>query len=166
MKRLRVGLIGCGHISATHLKSWARTRGSRVQGVFDLDADQARAQARRFGVPKVYPDIDSLLSGCDVVDVCTPPQTHEELIHRVLDAGRHLVIEKPIVTELRAWERIRERYRQADTQLCVIHNVKFAHSVQTARRWLTEGRLGELLSVDWNFLTTRKSPTQERFLHG
>ena len=53
MTRLRVGLIGCGHISTTHLKSWALARGCCVQGVFDVDVDQAAAQALRFAVPEL-----------------------------------------------------------------------------------------------------------------
>ena len=163
MKELQVGLVGCGHISVTHLKAWAMTRGSRVRGVFDVDSERARARARSFGIPQVYEDVDQLLAECDVVDVCTPPQTHEGLIDRVLAAERHLAIEKPIVTEIGAWERIRERLAQTRTKLCVIHNLKFTHAIQTTRRWIEEGRLGEVLSLDWSFLT---SPSGDRMLVG
>ena len=158
---LNVGLVGCGHISAAHLRGWRRAAGCRVSGLFDLDAALASRRARGFGVPRVHDDLDRLISTSDVVDVCTPPATHAEIAGRTLRAGRHLLIEKPLVTELSEWEALLEVAAGSSAVITVVHNIKFAHGVQVARRWLDEGRIGRLIRLSRRFLT---SPERDRML--
>lgn len=158
---LRVGLVGCGHISAAHLRGWRKAADCEVTGLFDLDGTVAAARARQFAVPRVHHDLDRLIAESDVVDVCTPPTTHARIALATLRAGRHLLIEKPLVTELREWEELLAAADDSPGVITVVHNIKFARAVQVARRWLEEGRIGELTRLNRRFLT---SPEGDRML--
>lgn len=159
----RVGLVGCGHIAPSHLRGWGRTRGGKVAGVFDLDRPLATRLARRFGVDKVYGDLDELLAGSDVVDICTPPRSHAAILTSAIEAGRQVVIEKPVVVDVVEWDELGERIRAAGLELAVAHHIKFSRSFRKCKRWLDQGRIGRLLRIDWQFLTSRET---DRMLTG
>ena len=100
MSPLRVGLVGAGHISATHLRGWRQAQGCSVFSILDRDSSAAEARAQQFKVGRVCTTLDELIADSDIVDICTPPQSHYALAAEVVKAGKHLVIEKPIVTEV------------------------------------------------------------------
>jgi len=162
-KKYRVGLVGCGHIASSHLRGWRQARGSSVCGVFDLNRDLAVELATRFGIPMVYQSLEELLESCDVVDICTPPQTHAGILTRVLEAGRLPVIEKPVVVDLADWATLASKIRADGVELAVAHHLKFTRSFQRCKRWLDEGRIGHVLRIDWHFLTSRET---DRMLTG
>lgn len=162
MSEQRVGVIGCGLISAAHLKAWRAQEGFALGGIFDLDQALATKRSREFDVP-VMASLEALLERCDVVDVCTPPQTHARLATAALAAGRHVVMEKPVVTRVEDWTAIRESLRTSGAKLAVIHNLKFLHSVQEAKRWVDDGRIGEPIRIQREFMT---SPSTDRMLVG
>ncbi|MEZ4362732.1 MAG: Gfo/Idh/MocA family oxidoreductase [Kofleriaceae bacterium] len=163
MNKHRVGIIGCGKISSAHLKAWRRIAGFSVGGVFDVNRALAEERAKEFSVDRVFGTLDELLAECDVVDVCTPPQTHAAISRQVLTAGRHLLIEKPVVTEVADWDSLVELVKRSPGKLAVIHNLKFAQSVRTAKQWVDQGRIGDVLRIQREFLT---SPSTDRMLVG
>jgi predicted dehydrogenase len=160
MTRLTVGLVGCGHISATHLRAWSKISDVRVRGVSDSNRDLAQQRARQFGVG-AYDHLERMLDECDVIDVCTPPRTHATLAGEVIGRGRHLLVEKPLVTEVEQWDRLRQLLSGSAGRLAVIHNLKFSTGIRLARRWIDEGRIGRVLRIDRQFLT---DPASDRML--
>ncbi|MDQ3339372.1 MAG: Gfo/Idh/MocA family oxidoreductase [Myxococcota bacterium] len=163
MSELSVGLVGCGVISEAHLDAWKRTPGFKVKGVLDTNREQAEARAKQFNIDRVYTHLDELIADCAVVDVCTPPASHAKIAERALSNQRHLVMEKPMVTEVGDWERMAKLVRGTSTRIAVIHNLKFAHAVRTAKRWVTEGRIGKVIRIQREFLT---HPSTDRMLVG
>lgn len=161
MKTLTIGLAGAGHIAAAHLAAWSRAEGCRLRGIFDLSRAAAESRARRFAGMRVYDDIDALIADCDVVDLCTPPNTHAEFAGRALGAGRHVLSEKPIVTHLEDWERLETVLGGSRGTLAVMHNLKYLRAVRRARRWLEQGRIGRLLRLSRLFFT---DPASDRML--
>ena len=161
MKGLRIGLIGAGHIAASHLAAWRRSPGCELAGIFDVRRQAAEARARQYGVAAVYDEVAALVDGCDVVDVCTPPETHAEIVGAALAAGRHLLCEKPIVTDLAEWHRIVELLDGGKSKIAVVHNLKYVRSVRRARRWIEQGRIGRLLRLSRLFFT---DPAGDRML--
>lgn len=153
MADFQVGIVGCGMISSAHIKAWQRTPGFVVRGVLDSNREQAQKRAKEFGVTTVYDRLDQLIADCDVVDVCTPPQSHAAIAEQAIAGKRHLVMEKPVVTEVADWDRMSQAVSEAKCKLAVIHNAKFLHSMQLAKRWVDEGRIGALLRVQREFLT-------------
>lgn len=159
---LRVGILGCGHISAAHLKAWGRVANARVAGVFDLKRELAEKRAKEFGAP-ICETAEGLIGASDVVDICTPPQTHAAIARHAIAMGKHLVVEKPVVTQLADWEDMRRDLEGSPSQIAVIHNIKVAASVQKAKRWVEQGRIGEILRIQREFLTSAKD---DRMLEG
>ncbi len=158
---LRIGLVGAGHIARAHLKAWRSAPGCRVTAVLDRERSAAEARAREFGIGQVLDDLESLLATSDVVDVCTPPHTHAAIAKQVVSAGRHLLIEKPVVTDLSDWDEIRRLLSRHSVEIAVLHNLKFARSIQQTKRWLEQGRLGRALRLTRQFLT---DPGNDRML--
>lgn len=163
MSDLTVGIVGCGVISEAHLAAWAKTPGFKVRGVIDTDRAQAEKRARQFNVGTIYDQLSQLIGECDVVDVCTPPSSHAAIAEQALKYGRHLVMEKPMVTDAADWHRIAQLVKGTSTRIAVIHNLKFAHAVRSAKEWVDQGRIGKIVRIQREFLT---SPTTDRMLVG
>ena len=161
MTQLKIGIVGAGHISAAHLAGWRRTKTCSVSVVCDRDLDAARSRGAEFGVDRWTDDLAEVLDTCDVIDVCTPPATHAEILLAAAAAGRHLLVEKPVVTGITEWQRVREAVEAAGIQLAVVHNIKFSRAVQRALTWIEGGRIGRPLRLHHAFLT---HPSADRML--
>ncbi|MCC7073409.1 MAG: Gfo/Idh/MocA family oxidoreductase [Deltaproteobacteria bacterium] len=157
----KVALIGCGHIAAAHLAAWKIAPHGKVTTLFDVTRELADKRSEEFGVTHVAATLDEALALADVIDVCTPPHTHADIAGRVLKAGRHLLIEKPVVTSVTDWDAVRAV--AGKQTIGVVHNLKFTHAVQQAKQWVDEGRIGEVLRLHRLFLT---SPYGDRMLVG
>jgi predicted dehydrogenase len=158
---MKIGLIGAGHISTSHLQAWRRARECRLWGIHDLDRNQAGRQAARFGIPHLFDGLEPLLAEVDLVDVCTPPGSHAAILLQALDAGRHVLVEKPVVTRLEDWEPIKARLERGPSKLAVIHNLKFSRGILKARGWIERQRIGKILRLTRTFLT---DPQHDRML--
>jgi myo-inositol 2-dehydrogenase/D-chiro-inositol 1-dehydrogenase len=163
MTQLNVGLVGCGLISEAHLRAWAKTDGFAVRGVLDVNREQAEKRAKEYGVDTVFGGLDELVAACDVVDVCTPPATHASIAEKAIAAGKHIVMEKPMVTDLADWTRMAGQISARGTKIAVIHNLKFLHAVRTAKAWVDQGRIGDVIRIQREFLT---SAATDRMLVG
>jgi predicted dehydrogenase len=150
---LHVGIVGCGLIAGAHIEAWQKTPGFTVRGVLDTNTLQARRRAAEFAVGTIYDRLDQLIAACDVVDICTPPQSHAAIALEAVAGGRHLVMEKPVVTDVADWDRLAQSVQDRQTKLAVIHNIKFLRSVQLAKRWVDAGRIGEVIRIHREFLT-------------
>jgi predicted dehydrogenase len=150
---LSVGIVGCGLISEAHIKAWKKTPGFVVRGVIDTNTEQAQKRAGQYKIDTVYDRLDQLIDACDIVDICTPPQSHAAIAQQAVAGGRHLVMEKPVVTSVADWDRLAKSVSDAHTKLAVIHNAKFLRSIQQAKRWVEAGKIGDVIRVHREFLT-------------
>jgi predicted dehydrogenase len=144
------------------MAAWKKTSAS-VRSVFDISRELAEKRAREFDVSTVHQDLDRLIEESDIVDVCTPPHTHAEIARKVIDAGRHLLIEKPLVTSTDDWDGMVEAMSGSPSKIAVVHNLKFVSSVQRAKRWVEEGRIGRVIGLSRQFLT---DPSTDRMIAG
>lgn len=94
-KKLRVGVIGVGHLGAAHARLWNQIEGVELVGVHDLDGARASAIAAEHGT-RAFETLDELLGHVDAVSIVTPTSSHAEVATAALNAGVHLFIEKPI----------------------------------------------------------------------
>ena len=161
---LGVGLVGHAFMGAAHSQAW-RTAGR----FFDLpwepdmavlcgrDAGRARTAADRLGWRDVETDWKALLRRDDValVDVCTPGDTHAEIAIAALDAGKHVLCEKPLansVEEARAMVAAADRARARGVHAMVGFNYRRVPAVALARRLVEQGRIGEVRHVRGAYL--------------
>jgi predicted dehydrogenase len=95
MTKIRVGVVGVGHIGREHARIYSQLPGVEFAGVCDLDAQVAQKVAQRHGV-KAFPTVQALAEAVDAATVATPTSTHHEIASIFLGQGRHVLIEKPI----------------------------------------------------------------------
>ena len=142
---LRIAFAGAGVISVFHLTGWAHTPNVEVVAVCDPVLEKAHARANEFGIPRVYADFTEMLERerPDAVDIATPVGTHAALVRIAADHGVHVMCQKPMtptVAEAEALVRdVGERVR-----FMVHENFRFRPHYLEARKWIAEGRLGEI----------------------
>ncbi|MGD7001980.1 Gfo/Idh/MocA family protein [Corynebacterium halotolerans] len=142
-RNLRVGIIGCGAISRNHLEAFAAVDGAEVVAVCDIDPVRAAAVARRHGVPTAFGSLAELLDhGVDLISVCTPHPTHEDVVLTAAAAGVHVLCEKPIATDLASAERMVTACDAAGVQLGVLFQRRFWPAAQRMRGELDNPEVG------------------------
>jgi predicted dehydrogenase len=132
MRKLRVGVIGVGHLGQHHARVYASLPGSMLAGVMDIKPERARLIGERHGVP-VFPDPAALLKQVDAVSVAVPTSAHYAVVKTCLDAGVHVLVEKPIaVTPVEAQELV-GLARKSSCVLQVGHVERFNPVVRAVR---------------------------------
>ncbi|HEY6297417.1 MAG TPA: Gfo/Idh/MocA family oxidoreductase [Streptosporangiaceae bacterium] len=140
------GIVGAGVIAAVHAEAIATLPGAALAAVTDVAPGAAAAFAAARGCAAA-PDLDALLArpDVDVVSVCVPSGLHAEVGIRAAEAGKHIVVEKPIDVTLDAADRLIEAARTAGVGLTVISQHRFDPGLIETRRLLDEGALGRLV---------------------
>ncbi|MDQ0211600.1 Gfo/Idh/MocA family protein [Arthrobacter bambusae] len=140
---LRVGIAGCGAISRNHLQAFRAVDDVKIVAVCDIDVDRARATAEAWGIPQAVNTVDELLAlELDVVSVCTPHPTHEDVVLKAASAGVHVLCEKPIAIELASAERMVAACDDAGVKLGVLFQRRFWPAARRIRAAIDDGTLG------------------------
>jgi predicted dehydrogenase len=167
---LRAAVVGCGHIATAHLAVLRRLRGVRIVGVCDLDPAAAHRAAALAGGCAAYTELRSLLDQArpDVVHVLTPPTAHRQPTLDAIEAGCHVLVEKPMAVTTGEAEEMLEAARAAGRQLCVAHNFLFEPGVQRAQAMAAGGALGRVTAVEifWRVLRSDESGGAPGWVHG
>src|SRR5438105_5261736 len=95
MNKLRVGVVGVGHIGKNHARLYAELSGAQFTAIYDTDAARARERANEFGVAATS-SLEEFAEKVDAASIATPTNTHFEIGRELLARGKHLLIEKPI----------------------------------------------------------------------
>ena len=143
-----VGFIGTGMISNTYLENLTKFPDTNVIILGDLDQDRARAQAEKHGVPEwggsedvlAHPDVE-------VVVTLTIPAVHAEVTSKVIAAGKHVWSEKPISVDRASGLAVLDQAETAGLLIGVAPDTVLGPGVQTARRAIANGDIGEPLSA-------------------
>jgi len=143
------GIVGCGVVAPTHVDAVAAQPGAHLVAVTDIVPERAQAFAEEHHVDW-HADLDGLLarSDIDVVSVCVPSGLHAEIGVRAAEAGKHIVVEKPIEITLRAADRLIEATDRAGVQMTVISQHRFDRGARELRALVDSGRLGRLVLGD------------------
>ncbi|MET4900971.1 Gfo/Idh/MocA family oxidoreductase [Paenarthrobacter sp. CC6] len=140
---LRIGIAGCGAISRNHLEAFNALADAVIVGVCDVDLQRARDTAEAWGIPAAVHSVPELLGlGVDVISVCTPHPTHEEVVLQAAAAGVHVLCEKPISTDLASAERMVKACDDAGVKLGVLFQRRFWPAAQRIRAAIDDGTLG------------------------
>jgi UDP-N-acetylglucosamine 3-dehydrogenase len=148
MSKLGVAVIGVGFWGKNHVRVFSELPETQLIGVCDVDVEKAKAIAGQYGV-EAYSDSRKLLKRKEVeaVSICTWTTTHAVEAMRVLRAGKHVLVEKPIASTIREARKIVDFAEQRDRRLMVGFIERFNPSVQRAKDMLRKGKIGELVSA-------------------
>lgn len=148
-RTLRVGLVGCGRIAHVHAGYLRQTPHVTFVGACDTNPESRETFTARWQVP-TFADIDEMLSAAapDAAHVVTPPASHVALAVRLLDAGLHVLVEKPLALSVVEVDRMLAAAQRRQRVLTANHNRWFDPVVAAARNLLDSGRLGALVGVD------------------
>ena len=138
--------MGTGFMARTHLEAWRHVEGGRVVAVASRSMGRARELASQYGVEAIEGFDKALLrDDVDAVDICTPTHTHREFVEAAAESGKHIVLEKPISTNLEDADKIISKARRAGVRLMVAHVLRYFPEYVEAWRMVRNGELGEPL---------------------
>lgn len=148
-KPLRVGIVGCGGAAQWHISSMLKIKNVELVATCDMNEDLARRVARRFNISKYYSDFNKMLleEKVDLVDICTPPQTHLALSVQAMEAGCHVLMEKPMALSFKEANEMAEVAKAKQVELGVVHNELFLPVVMRARSMVSKKVIGDLVGI-------------------
>ena len=146
MAKLKIGIIGCGGIAtAAHIPNYLKIPEVEVAACCDIDYEKAKRVAERFSIPKAYRDYRDLLKqDLDAVSVCTPNFAHMEPTVAALEAGKHVLVEKPMAMNADEAETMLRAAERSGMKLMVGLNNRWRSDVQALKSFVDDGVLGEV----------------------
>ncbi|WP_223589409.1 Gfo/Idh/MocA family protein [Neobacillus bataviensis] len=148
METLRVGVIGCGSIAQhRHIPEYIANKNVELAAVCDRNEERAKAVAEKYGVV-AYTNYEELLKSgsVDAVSVCTPNYLHAPISIAALNAGIHVLCEKPMATSRKEAEDMIAAAEASGKKLMIAHNQRFVPSHRKARQLIESGEIGKIYS--------------------
>ncbi|MGI8406215.1 MAG: Gfo/Idh/MocA family protein, partial [Thermomicrobiales bacterium] len=144
--KVRVALVGCGKIAATHALALSSLAEAEWVACCDRDIERAREMAARYNVSHIFGDAEELFASglIEATLVCTPHPAHEAVVVAAANAGIHVLCEKPIATTLGEADRMIAAADKAGTKFGVIFQRRFWPAAQRIRSAIDAGKLGNL----------------------
>jgi predicted dehydrogenase len=143
--RLRVGVIGAG-MGAHHLKIYSQLPDVDVRALAGLDDDRVRRVAAEYHVPQTYREYGELLADptIDAVSVCLPNVLHAPVAIAALQAGKHVLVEKPLARSTAEGEAMIAAAEAANRVLMIAFNRRYRGDVQWVKSYIDSGALGKI----------------------
>jgi UDP-N-acetyl-2-amino-2-deoxyglucuronate dehydrogenase len=149
MSPFGIGIVGCGNIARVHAQAIQAISGSRLLGFCGKRREKAQEMAAEFKTGWTV-ELEQLLENPEIqaISICTPSGAHAEIGIQAAQAGKHIIVEKPIdVTRTKAMALI-ESCHKWGVKLAVIFQSRFLPSVQFIKRSIEDGRLGKIIAAD------------------
>jgi len=145
---MKVAVIGVGAMGKNHARIYSELPEVELVAVSDIDLQIANTIASRFGA-QVYTDYEDMLAAesPDAVSVAAPTALHEEVAIAAMEAGAHVLIEKPIAATLEQGQNLINRARSLNRKLMIGHIVRFNPAIQTLKKKLDAGELGRIYKI-------------------
>ncbi|GGJ02352.1 oxidoreductase [Alicyclobacillus cellulosilyticus] len=160
-RALRFGIIGAGNIGRVHAQTIAQLGGAaEVVAVTDAYLALAEQLAADFQVRKVYASAAELLADPDVdaVIICVPNKYHAQLAVEALQAGKHVVLEKPMAINATEAKKVVEAQRAADRLLMVPHQMRWEPVVEQVKEQVAKGALGRIYHAKTGWMRRKGIP--------
>lgn len=143
--RVRVGVIGCG-AGIFHLEGYAEEPRADVIALAGLDTDRCQQLATRFDIPHVYGDYRELLAHADIdaVSIAVPNHLHLPITVAALEAGKHVLVEKPLARNVDEGKQMVETARRTERVLAIAFQRRSRHDVTLVKSAVEQGTLGRV----------------------
>ena len=153
MTRLGIAIVGTGMIGTVHRRA-ALLAGAEIRGVAASSPQRARDVARSWNLPRAYQDIDEVVTDplVQVVHVCTPNHLHRPMAQAALEAGKHVICEKPLSTSLEDAQALAALASSRGLVATVPFVYRYHPVVREARARIAHGELGPLHLIHGSYL--------------
>ena len=161
MKKTAIAVIGCGSIAnRAHIPAYMKNQDCEILYFCDIIEERAQDAVRQYGCGQAITDYRQVLADerVDALSICTPNRLHSQIAIEALEAGKHVLCEKPTaVTYAQALE-MQEAQRRAGRVLNIGVCNRFNRAVNEMKRWIESGRLGGIYHVYISFRAPRSIP--------
>ncbi|MBN2048959.1 MAG: Gfo/Idh/MocA family oxidoreductase [Spirochaetales bacterium] len=162
MDTVKVGVVGTGFIGPAHIEALRRIPGIEVIALGASNREKAQGQAEALGIRYAYDDFNELLENPDIqaVHICTPNDLHFPMTRDALNAGKHVVCEKPLAKTTDEARQLVDLAAKTGLVNAVHFNIRFYPLMVHIRDMIASGELGEIYSIhgsylqDWLFYPT------------
>jgi predicted dehydrogenase len=177
VKPIKTAIFGTGFMGRVHLEAVRRLEPVEAVAIAGRNAEAARRLGAGFSIPTITTDYREVLRdpAIDAVHICTPNAQHFPMVKDALQAGKHVLCEKPLATTVEEGEELVSLAVRQGVRKCVCHNLRFYPMVQQMRAMREAGDLGEILVVqgsyfqdwllydtDWNWRVDAKAGGRSR----
>ena len=142
MSKLRVGVVGVGHIGKNHARLYAELESADFAAIYDTDQEKAKQLAQEFGTVAAT-SLEDFAERIDAASIATPTNSHFAVARQLLDSGKHLLIEKPIAEKTADASALAELARERRLVLQVGHVERFNPVLSALEERLTHPRFIE-----------------------
>ena len=146
---VRIAIVGCGYWGANYIRVLSELPHATLAGVCDQDGERLDVVARRFHVGTTWKDVDAVLAdpAVDAVVVATPSATHAAVVRRCLDAGKHVLVEKPLALTTDDGIALVDLARARDRRLMVAHTFMYNPAVRALKQYVRSDAFGQVYYI-------------------
>jgi predicted dehydrogenase len=147
---IRIGVIGCGYWGPNLIRSFSESDGATVESICDRNPSRLAAMHKRYPAIRTTQSAEELIADprVDAVAIATPVATHASLAMKVLAAGKHVLVEKPMTSSAESSERLIEEAARRKLVLMVDHTFVYTGAVRKIHDLIAGGQVGELYYFD------------------
>jgi predicted dehydrogenase len=165
---IRVAVVGTGAIAQiVHLPLLREMPGARVEAVCDVDDGKAGAIAGRLGIPHVYDRLEDLLEAdvADALVICTPNHLHAAQVVTALEAGKHVLVERPLALRPDEAKAAVAAAEKADRVLMVAYNNRYRPDTRGLQSFIEAGELGRVFTMHGTWFSRKIRPKRQTWRH-
>ncbi|MEM3523537.1 MAG: Gfo/Idh/MocA family oxidoreductase [Thermoproteota archaeon] len=162
MRKVKIGIVGVGIQGEQQLKSFKTIEHAEVLAVADLNEKRAREIGEKYGVPRIYTGFQDLAKDPDVeaVSICTPDHLHKEPALMALENNKHLLVEKPLATNVADAQRIVDEAKKRGLKLMVNFSNRWSPPFRLAKETIEAGGIGRIINAYARLSDTIYVPTE------
>ena len=160
MKKVRIGLVGAGNIAKTHLDAYRKIEAVEIVAVCDINPENLRETAEKYGIAKTYESETQMLKEVelDAVDVCVWNCNHAACTIEALNAGKHVLCEKPMATNAKEAREMIDAAKKNDRLLMIGFVMRFDTETRIAKDFIDKDYLGDIYYSKATYLRRHGAP--------
>ena len=154
MEKVKVGVIGTGFIGPAHIEALRRLGNIEVVTLAECSHDIAKSKAEILSVEKYYGDYKQLLKNRDIqsVHICSPNYLHYQMSKEALEAGKHVICEKPLAISVPEAEELVELADKTGLVNAVNFNIRYYPLMRQVKAMVEKGDIGDILAIQGSYL--------------
>ncbi len=161
MEKLKIGIIGAGSISGSHLGAYAINPNCEIYALCDINEERLKEKGEKYGVTRLFTDKDEMLAACpelDAVSVCTWNCAHAECTIAALKAGKHVLCEKPMAMNTAEAEEMKKAAEESGKLLMIGFVRRYGNDAEILRDFIDAGDFGDIYYGKATYLRRAGAP--------